>query len=246
MKAIKEYILLNGCPQVLYVDKDSIYKTTRVQTIEEQLKGEYPITQFTRAMKELGIEVICANSPQAKGRVERSFNTLQDRLVKENKLLGITDMEAGNKHLITYSKEFSKRFGVIPKSQVDLHRKRPNKREIDRILCIQTKRKLSKDFTIKYKNRTYQILKEQKVIVLTRNSVIMEERLDGSLYIKYKDTYLKYVDITDTIRLKQQYAEEEINVVEEVKTMNRKEISHVKSLHPWRKTNSLFFKKRKF
>ena len=246
MKAIKEYILLNGCPQALYVDKDSIYKTTRAQTIEEQLKGEYPITQFTRAMKELGIEVICANSPQAKGRVERSFNTLQDRLVKENRLLGITDMEAGNKHLITYSKEFSKRFGVIPKCQVDMHKKRPNKRELDRILSIQTKRKLSKDFTIKYKNRTYQILKEQNVIVLTRNSVIMEERLDGSLYIKYKDTYLKYVDITDTIRLKQHYAEEEINVVEEVKTMNRKEISNVKSLHPWRKTNSLFFKKRKF
>jgi len=86
MKAIKEYILEKGCPIALYVDKDSIYKTTRAQTIEEQLKGMYPITQFTRAMNELGIEVICANSPQAKGRVERSFKTLQDRLVKENKL----------------------------------------------------------------------------------------------------------------------------------------------------------------
>ncbi|MBR1754169.1 hypothetical protein IJ732_04960 [bacterium] len=73
----------------------------------------------------------------------------------------------------------------------------------------------------------------------------MEERLDGMLYIKYKDTYLKYVDITDRIRLKQ-HSTEETCVVEEVKIMDRKEISNVKSLHPLRKTNSLFFKKRKF
>lgn len=245
MKAVKDYILLNGCPQALYVDRDSIYKTSRVQTIEEQLRGEYPITQFTSAMQELGIDVICANSPQAKGRVERSFNTLQDRLVKENKLLGITDMEAGNKHLMIYSKEYSTRFGVMPKSETDMHSKRPGKRELDRILSIKTKRKLSKDFTVKYKKRTYQILKEQKVIVLTRNSVIIEERLDGSLHIKYKDTYLKYIDITDTIRLKQHNAEE-ITITKEVQIMSRKEISNIKSLHPWRKTNSLFFKKRKF
>lgn len=117
---------------------------------------------------------------------------------------------------------------------------------MDRILSIQAKRSIAKDFTIKYKNRTYQILKEQKVIVLTRNSVIMEERLNGSLHIKYKDTYLKYVDITDTIRLKQSDIKKQKEGLKEVKTMNRKEISNVKSLHPWRKTNSLFFKKRKF
>ena len=133
-----------------------------------------------------------------------------------------------------------------PKSKEDLYQKRPSKRELDRILSIQEKRSISKDFTIKYKNRTYQILKEQKVIVLTRNSVIMEERLDGSLYIKYKDTYLKYVDITDTIRLKQSDFDKQKENAKEVKTMNRKEISNVKSLHPWRKTNSLFFNKRKF
>ena len=102
MKAIREYILQKGCPIALYVDKDSIYKTTRQQTIEEQLKGTYPITQFTRAMNELGIEVICANSPQAKGRIERSFKTHQDRLVKENKLLGIKTIQEGNIHLKQY------------------------------------------------------------------------------------------------------------------------------------------------
>ena len=246
MKAMKEYILQKGCPLALYVDKDSIYKTTRQQTIEEQLQGTYPITQFTRAMNELGIEVICANSPQAKGRVERSFKTHQDRLVKENKLLGITTIKEGNIHLKQYSKEHDKHFAVEPKCSEDLHQKRPNKRELDRILSIQEKRSIAKDFTIKYKNITYPILKEQKIIVLTRNSVIMEERLDGTLHIKYKDTYLKYVDITDTIRLKQLDINKQKEETKEVKTMNRKEISNVKSLHPWRKTNSLFFKKRKF
>ena len=243
MKAIKEYILEKGCPIALYVDKDSIYKTTRAQTIEEQLKGVYPITQFTRAMKELGIEVICANSPQAKGRVERCFKTLQDRLVKENKLLGITTIKDGNKHLKTYVKDFNKKFSVKPLNETDLHQKRPSKREIDKILCIREERKIAKDFTVKYKNRVYQILKEQKTIVLTRNSVTIETRLDGSVHLKYKDCYLKFIDITDNIRAKQHYQEEQVEVV---KTMTRKEVSNVKSLHPWRKSNSYFFKKRKF
>ena len=110
-------------------------------------------------------------------------------------------------------------------------------------MSIQEQRKIAKDFTVKHKNKTYQILTGQKVIVLTRNSVTIETRLDGSVRLKYKDVYLKYIDITDNIRLKQYYFEEQI---EEVKTMNRKEVSNVKSLHPWRKSNSLFFKKRKF
>lgn len=243
MKAMKEYILQKGCPIALYVDKDSIYKTTRVQTIEEQLKGEYPVTQFTRAMKELGIEVICANSPQAKGRVERSFKTLQDRLVKENKLLGIRTIEEGNKHLKKYMKEYNRKFSVKPLNETNVHRKRPRINELYRILSIQEQRKIAKDFTVKYKNRTYQILKEQEVIVLTRNFVTIETRLDGSVRLKYKGKYLKYTDITNNICLKQYYFEEQ---TEEVKTMDRKEVSNVKSLSPWRKTNALFFQKRKF
>ena len=174
-------------------------------TKNEQLNGTYPVTQFTRAMKELGIEVICANLPQAKGRVERSFNTFQDRLVKENKLLGITDKEAGNKHLPTYTKEFNKKFTVESLNKTDVHQKRPGKQVPDKNLCIQEQRKIAKDFTVRYHNKIFQILREQKVVVLTRSSVTIETRLDGSIHLRYKDTYLKYVDITDNIRLKQHY-----------------------------------------
>ena len=254
LKAMKEYINEKGVPQALYVDRDSIYTTTREQTVEEQLTNTYPMTQFTRAMKEIGTEVICAYSPQAKGRVVRSFQTHQDRLVKENKLRGITNKEEGKKYLQDYVRKHNKKFSVKAKSEIDMHTKKPRKNEIDRILSIQEKRKIAKDFTIKYKNKTYQILKEQKVMVLTRNPVTIEERLDNSIHIKYKDCYLKFKDITETIREKvkqnqnQKTKQEEVKETQTntIKVMNRKEISNVKYLHPWRKSNSLFFRKRKF
>lgn len=252
LKAMKEYINEKGVPQALYVDRDSIYTTTREQTVEEQLTKTYPMTQFTRAMKEIGTEVICAYSPQAKGRVERSFQTHQDRLVKENKLIGITNKEEGEKYLQDYVKKHNKKFSVKAKSEIDMHTKKPRKNEIDRIFSIQEKRKIAKDFTIKYRNKTYQILKEQKVMVLTRNPVTIEERLDGSIHIKYKDCYLKFKDITEIKREKanqnQKSKQEEVKETktDTTKVMNRKEISNVKYFHPWRKSNSLFFRKRKF
>src|ERR1035438_4408219 len=100
-------------PIAFYVDKDSIYKVNRQATIEEELQDLHPITQFTRAMSELGIEVICANTPQAKGRVERSFGTHQDRLVKELRLEGINDQAGANQYLwTTYIPNHNARFTV--------------------------------------------------------------------------------------------------------------------------------------
>lgn len=125
MKCTKEYILKFGCPLAFYVDMDSIYKINRAQTIEEQLNDEEPITQFTRAMNELGIEVICAHSPQAKGRVERSFGTHQDRLVKELQLRGIKTIEEGNKYLPEYYEKHNKKFAVEPKSNDNAHIEAP-------------------------------------------------------------------------------------------------------------------------
>ena len=132
-----------------------------------------------------------------------------------------------------------------------MHTKKPKKSEIDRIFSIQEKRNIAKDFTIKYKNKTYQILKEQKVMVLTRNPVTIEERLDGSIHIKYKDCYLKFKDITETIREKVNQKQnlkklKKTTKTDTIKLMNRKEISNVKYFHPWKKSNSLFFRKRKF
>jgi transposase len=235
MKSMKEYIEKFGCPIAIYVDKDSIYKTTRAQTIAEQLEDEKILTQFTRVMNELGIEVICANSPQAKGRVERSFKTHQDRLVKENKLQGITTIEEGNKFLPQYFKQHNKKFSVKPQNEEDMHIKIPKHINLNKIFCIQSERSIAKDFTVRYKGKIFQILDIQKENVLTRNKVIIEKRLDESIHVKYKDIYLRYENITDKQPEKQN---------KEIKIMTRKEVTNIPSLgHPWRtwnnKTNSL-------
>jgi len=231
MKCTKEYILKFGCPTAFYVDKDSIYKVSRVQTIEEQLNNEEPITQFTRAMNELGIEVICANSPQAKGRVERSFGTHQDRLVKENQLRNIKTMEKGNEYLPEYYENHNKKFNVEPKSNHNMHIKLLNKADLDRILSIQTERSIAKDYTIQYKGRLLQIMEVQRDNVLTRNKVIIENRLNGSIHVKYKDIYLNYKEITEKQPVKQNE--------DKVKTMTRKEVTNIPSLnHPWRQWNN--------
>ena len=239
MKCMKEYIEEFGCPVAIYVDKDSIYKTTRIQTIAEQLEDEKALTQFTRVMNELGIEVICANSPQAKGRVERSFKTHQDRLVKENKLRGIKNIEEGNKFLSQYFEQHNKKFSVKPQNEEDMHIKVPRNINLNKIFCTQSERSIAKDFTVRYKGRIFQILEIQKCNVLTRNKVFIEKRLDESLHMKYKDIYLKYEDITDKQPEKQN---------KEIKIMTRKEVTNIPSLnHPWRRwNNKINSLKRKF
>ena len=229
MKCAKEYILKFGCPLAFYVDKDSIYKTTRIQTTEEQLNGEESITQFTRAMNELGIEVICANSPQAKGRVERSFGTHQDRLVKENRLRGIKTIEEGNKYLPKYYENHNKKFTVEPKSPNDMHIKLLKRTDLDRILSKQEERSIAKDYTVRYKGRLFQILDVQKENVLTRNKVLIEQRLDDSIHIRYKDVYLNYEAITE---------KQPARTCKKVEIMTRKEVTNIPSLnHPWRRWN---------
>jgi len=244
MQCVKEYILKFGCPAALYVDKDSIYRVNRSQNIEEQLNGEEPITQFTRAMNELGIEVICANSPQAKGRVERSFKTHQDRLVKENRLRGIKTMEEGNEYLPEYYESHNRKFSVQPGNEKDMHIPLLENTNIDSILSIQTKRSINKDYTVQFKGKVLQLLKIQEKNVLTRNKVTIENRLDGSVHIRYKNIYLNYEDITDKQPVK--------NCEEKVKIMTRKEISNLTKIKnpnsPWRRWNPTtdFKKKGKF
>ena len=112
-----------GLPQSLYVDRDSIYRCEGVGSIAEQIAGKEPQTQFGRAMEQLGVELILANSPQAKGRVERMNGTLQDRLVKALRLAGINDMEKANEFLTReFLPGFNRKFEVQPSSAADVHR----------------------------------------------------------------------------------------------------------------------------
>ncbi len=188
-----------GKPRSVYVDKDSIYITNRQPNLEEELQGKkYALTQFTRAMEvDLDVKVINAGSPQAKGRIERLFGTLQDRLVKELRLAGISTIPAANHFLDqTYLAKHNKKFSVPPKNRADVHRPvGKTKAELDAIFSFQEERVIGNDYTICWRNRLFQVEKHQPYFLLPRTKVLVEERLNGDIRIKYKGKYIKMHEI---------------------------------------------------
>lgn len=192
-KATRRYLEQHGRPVAIYVDKDSIYKINRQATIEEELRDSLPLTQFTRAMGELGIEMIFAHSPQAKGRVERGFKTHQDRLVKELRLRGISTIGAANRFLWdVYIPEHNRRCAVAPANPTNAHRPLLRSHKLDEILSIRTERTVFNDFTIRFQNRFFQLEKEQPVRVCKKAKVFFEIRLNGSFHIRFKNRYLAF------------------------------------------------------
>lgn len=198
MRAAKVYLGKWGRPVALYVDKDSIYNVNREASVDEDLRGEGPITQFTRAMSELDVEVILANSPQAKGRVERGFDTHQDRLIKELRLRGICDIAPANDYLWgEYIPEHNRRFAVEPASPADAHRPLLDLHDLKVILSIQLDRQVSNDFVIRYENRFFQLGPKQPVRVCRKAKVCVQERLDGSIHLVAKGQRLKFHELPD-------------------------------------------------
>jgi hypothetical protein len=191
MDSFKRYTLNYGLPQSVYLDKHSTYKST-IQLKEEELE-ERPMSQFERALKELGVTVIHANSPQAKGRVERLFGTLQDRLVKEMRLRAIASKDAANAFLKHFLPGFNKRFRVPASKSADLHVPLHKELKLDDYLCIKTNRVLRNDNTVSLNGRLFQI--EEPV---GSTHVAMQERLNGRLVIKAEGRSLKYTEIKPT------------------------------------------------
>lgn len=192
MLSLWEWIKRYGIPKALYVDNRNAYISNREPTIEEELKGEKPLTHFGKACKKLGIQIIAAGSPQAKGRVERSNGVHQDRLVKELHLEKIKDMNRANKFLMDkYLDEINKKFAIKPKSLVDFHRSVPAGMDLRKIFCIEELRRVNNDWTVCYKNRYFQILKDNKLLPRPNDKIIMSEHLDGSIHITYKGEELK-------------------------------------------------------
>lgn len=196
MRSTGVYLLKHGRPVAYYVDKDSIYTINRQATIDEELRDSDPITQFTRAMTELGIEVILANSPQAKGRVERSFDTHQDRLVKELRLANINDMEAGNIFLCTvYIDDHNTRFAVDPASKTNAHRPLLVEHRLDQILSRRTERSVANDYTLRFQHQFFQLFEEQPVRVRPKDKIEVEIRLNGTVHLRAKGSYLRFSPI---------------------------------------------------
>jgi len=190
MESFRRYIETYGLPMSVYLDKHTTYKSTAKASIEEQLNGSPALSEFERAMKELGVEVIHAHSPQAKGRIERLFGTFQDRLIKEMRLRGIRTIEEANRFLEEYLPGYNKRFAVCPKGKDDLHRAVGKGVDLDGILCIKTERTLRNDFTVAHNKKLYQV--EDK---LRGSKVMVQDRLDGSLVMTYKGQRLRFKEI---------------------------------------------------
>jgi transposase len=186
MTVFGEYVKRYGLPQSLYVDRDSIYRTTRAATADEALAGTEACTQFGRAMQELGVELICARSPQAKGRVERRNSVFQDRLVKELRLQGICDLEAANAYLHQhFLPELNTRFTVAARAPEDWHRPLPKAVRLEEVLSFQEARVVQNDWTVRWRNRWLQITAKARSLGLAGQKVLVRERLDGSVQLIY-------------------------------------------------------------
>jgi hypothetical protein len=175
MDSFRRYISKYGIPVSVYLDRHTTYKSPEKPDLAEI---EEPLSQFERAMQELGVRVIHARSPQAKGRVERLFKTLQDRLIKEMRLRGIKSIEEANKFLQEYLTGHNRRFSVSAKEKADLHREIPKALKLDHILCLKTERVVRNDSTVAYNSRLYQLKDKVKAA-----KVEIVEKFNGSFRI---------------------------------------------------------------
>jgi transposase len=194
MRLLWNWIEKYGIPKALYVDRKNVYLTDRVPTLEEQLSGEIPMTQFGQACKKLNIGLIPAYSPQAKGRVERKHGVHQDRLVKELRLADIRDIGMANELLPTYIDSINAKFAVLPHSSVDFHRSVPQGLDLTQVFCFEETRMISNDWVVRYRNRLFQI-NSQSNLPPARQKVIVQEYLDGSIHLVYRDRKVTFKEI---------------------------------------------------
>ena len=219
------YVEAYGRPRAIYLDKFSTYKVNHKNAVDNK---EF-ITQFERAMLELDIKVICANSPEAKGRVERLFGTLQDRMVKEMRLIDVKQRDHANRYVSEkYLPDHNRRFSVLARNMNDMHRPLSDemRAKLASIFSIQSRRKVGNDYTIQFKSQWLQLRDTQKATVYKRDEVIIEEHLDETVHIRIKQVYLEYLVLP--VRPKPTY-------VPAVALTQRKPTRKPPKDHPWRR-----------
>jgi transposase len=226
MKAFREYLELNGRPAALYTDKHGVFKVNHKNS-----HAKDSLTQFGRAAKELGVQIICANTPQAKGRVERLNKTLQDRLVKELRLRNISTIEEANAYLPIFMKELNKRFSKPAKNPINAH-KGIDGYDLDRIFTLKETRHLSKNLTLQYKNTIYQIKTNRSDYALRKAHVTVLEYESGRIEIEHKGKKLDFSPYHE-----QEHQGEEISsklLNEEIDKLTKKKWKPKRN-HPWKK-----------
>jgi hypothetical protein len=230
MDSFRRYIAIHGIPFSFYVDRHSAYKTTRQPNLDEDLKGEFAKTQFARSLTEVDVKIIFARSPQAKGRVERLFETLQDRLVKELRLANVCNLDQANAFLETYLPKFDARFSVKPFKKTDLHKPVPKHLNLDEIFCIKEYRSIGNNYSFQWKNRLFIIPKPS--ITMKKRRVCVMESFDGTISAKLNGKSLDILEVT----------QKDIIAIEKVQKATRRFLKSKKVCyrppinHPWRTT----------
>lgn len=209
MDSFKRYIKKYGIPHSVYLDNHSTYKSQAKARIEDELEGRDPMSEFERALEELGVDVIHAQSAPAKGRVERLFKTFQDRLVKELRLCKAKTLGEANICLEGYLPKFNKKFSMEAREKGNLHRRVAKGLKLDEILCIRTRHPVRNDFTIVHNKQWYQVLDRTDAY-----EAIVQERVNGKMYIVANGKKLRYKPINQrpkremlrkTIKAKKRY-----------------------------------------
>jgi transposase len=228
---VDEYIKKNGKPVAFYSDKHSIFRVNLKETVRD---GE---TQFSRAMASLNIEIICANSPQAKGRVEKANRTLQDRLVKELRLRGISNIDIANSFLPEFMSDYNNRFAVEAVNATDAHRpcKLSDEKRKD-ILCHHYTRTLSKNLELSYGNVIYQVKTIGEGYGLRHAKVGIYAHLDGQVTLHYKGRSLLYTTYQKQKRAAGIVSSKDVNKrMDELIKQDGRSIGHKPKInHPWR------------
>lgn len=221
MEATKAYLLAYGIPTELYVDRGKVFKVNQNNPDGEKL------TQYGRAMGELGCKMIFARSPEAKGRIERLFGTLQDRLVKELRLAGISTMEQANQFVSQgYLDKFNAQFSVKAREPQDLHRSLEGY-DLEAILTHQEDRTLNSDFTLRYQNRWFQLLAKQPTILFPKDRIKVSIRLDQSTHLSIREMILNFTEIVRPLP-------RPISQRKEIKVRERRAPYKPAANHPWR------------
>jgi transposase len=236
MNLTRRYLLNHGRPLAFYSDKHSIFRINRKET---ERKGN--LTEFGRVLKQLDIDLICANTPQAKGRVERVFKTLQDRLIKEMRLKNISRIEEANTYLPSFIEDFNQRFSRQAKNSYNAHRSIETL-SLDHIFTIQQTRRLTKNLILQYKNVLYQIKTTKPHYALRKQIVTIYEKQNGEIIIEHKGRPLDYVT----------YQEQEVQgEIISAKLLNH-HIDKIKKKykppknHPWRRYKKKLFHAENF
>ncbi|HEY6346013.1 MAG TPA: ISNCY family transposase, partial [Bryobacteraceae bacterium] len=220
---LRAWVEKYGIPRALYVDWKNVYH--HQATERQKREGEIPLSQFQRMCQKLGIELIGANSPQAKGRVERSHGTHQDRLIKKMRRKKLHSYEAANRYLEqTYLSEHNRRFAVDAAQSVDFHEAVPTAWDLEEVFCLEEERSLSPDWVVQYKNRWLQIPAEPAVPAGSK--IVVRERFDGSLHLWWKATKLSFSELQH---------KPEIARPQAPKTPRKAAVNIPASDHPWRK-----------